>query len=107
MYDPKKLTIGTVQQHFFLLFGRRNSLYMQGLDARINLLNMGVGDLQDAVRKKVSHDQREVAIARVVCRIFGVAQHFGDLKLAYVYAGKYLKDTCAYCDAAPCICDLE
>ena len=67
--------------HFFNLYGRRNRIFLHGLRERIDFLNLAVGDLQDAIRKTSGSRAIEIALTRVVARVFCVAEHFIALQL--------------------------
>lgn len=90
--------------HFFFLYGKRNCLFLPGLRERINFLNLALGDLQDAVRKEAGARALDVALARVVARIFCVADHFKGLPLTEAMVQKYGQQHCSYCQKMPCVC---
>lgn len=90
--------------HFFLLYGKRNSVFLPGLRVRIDFLNLAIGDLQEAIRKEEGMSVISVALARVVSRIFCVVEHFRELPLAAALARKYPLEHCSYCGQYPCQC---
>jgi len=67
--------------HFFYLYGRRNRIFLPGLGERMNFLNLAICDLQDAVRKEYNSEIKGIALARIVARIFCIAEHFYSLPL--------------------------
>ncbi|MCX6832758.1 MAG: hypothetical protein NT028_11635 [candidate division Zixibacteria bacterium] len=97
-------TLVDLMQHSFRLYGRRNRIFLPSLRSRIDFLNLAVGDLQEALRKEAGNLALRASLARVVSRIFCIAEHFLDLPLAEMVARKYLADHCAYCLTLPCSC---
>lgn len=97
------MELEAMMNHFFHLYGRRNRIFLPGLRDRIDFLNLAIGDLQEAIRKDTDDQIRRVALARVVSRIFCVAEHFRTLPLIEVMARKYPAH-CSYCRATPCQC---
>jgi len=98
----------------FRLYGRRARVFLSGFRHRIEFLSLALADLQDVVRKD-PEDKARVggALARVLARIFLIAEHFqylsqfGGIKglpLVEALAEKYPKDRCSYCQAFPCDC---
>ena len=98
------MTLESLVQHFFALYGRRNCLFFKSLQDRIDFLNIGIGDLQDAVRKGHT-PQQTIALARVFSRICCVAQHFQQLPLTSALSRKYPFAGCSYCQTPTCTCD--
>ena len=47
----------------------------------MNFLNLAICDLQDAVRKEYNSEIKGIALARIVARIFCIAEHFYSLPL--------------------------
>ena len=90
--------------HFFNLYGRRNRIFLHGLRERIDFLNLAVGDLQDAIRKTSGSRAIEIALTRVVARVFCVAEHFIALPLVETMIAKYPAGKCSYCQKFPCAC---
>lgn len=101
LIDP---ILSKMQRYFFYLYGKRNSIYFSGLSARINSLNIVIGDLQDVIRKKHSKKKIGMALARVIGRIFCIADNFTSLDLSKAMAIKYPVNRCIYCGEEPCIC---
>ncbi|MBM2820631.1 MAG: hypothetical protein HW405_391 [Candidatus Berkelbacteria bacterium] len=98
--DRKRLGIYNLQDMidcFFRLYGPRNRIYLSGLRKRCDFLIIAIGDLQDAIRKEVSRDLLEIALARIVSRIFCIAEAFGEYKLVEVMSDKYRASGCSYC----------
>ncbi|HXF43873.1 MAG TPA: hypothetical protein VNK70_00100 [Candidatus Paceibacterota bacterium] len=91
-------------QHSFDLYGRRNRIFLPGILNRIVFLNLAIGDLQDAIRKGVNDETLGTALARVVSRIFCIAEHFQNLPFVEVLARKYPASRCSYCGKIPCCC---
>jgi len=77
---------------------------LSGLDKRINYLSLGICDLQDVVRKEQNSEIIGVAFARVVARIFCIAEHFLSLPLLEAMSQKYPTGYCSYCQSFPCRC---
>ncbi|MDP2676372.1 MAG: hypothetical protein Q8O83_01670 [bacterium] len=95
-------------EHFFGLYGERNRYFMPDLGDRIDFLAIAIGDLQDAIRKNAHTDLIGLALARVVSRIFCIAEYFNfytihRLNFANALASKY-PHVCAYCKTKPCNC---
>lgn len=98
------MTLRRLLKHFFLLYGRRNRIFFHGLHDRIHFLNVAIGDLQDVVRKERANQSLEVALARVVARIFCVAEHFLKLPFVEAMSLQYPSTGCGYCRDFPCSC---
>lgn len=99
------MSLHKLEEHFFDLFGVRNSIYLDGINARIDLLSMSVGDLQDVVRKEIGHDAYAIALARIISRFFCIDDHFrGHLPLIVAFSKKYPLSGCSYCHHQPCQC---
>lgn len=90
--------------HFFELYGRRNRIFLPGLLERILFLSLAINDLQEALRKDVERSLLKMAMARIVSRIFCIAEHFHNLPLINALAMKYPFGRCAYCMQFPCAC---
>lgn len=91
-----------LMEYFFQLYGRRNAIFLSGLRERIDFLSLAIGDLQEAIRKEVSVQNIEIALARIVARILCIAENFKKLPLVETMARKYHR--CSYCQNLPCIC---
>ncbi|MFA5775201.1 MAG: hypothetical protein WC864_07475 [Ilumatobacteraceae bacterium] len=99
------MILRALEKHFFELFGVRNSIYLDGINARIDLLSMSVGDLQDVVRKEIGRDAYAIALARIISRFFCIDDHFrGNLRLVVAFSRKYPLSGCSYCHQRPCQC---
>ena len=98
------MELKALANHFFNLYGRRNRIFLHGLRERIDFLNLAVGDLQDAIRKTPGSRAIEIALARVVARVFCVAEHFIALPLVETMIAKYPAGKCSYCQEFPCAC---
>lgn len=98
------MNLQNMAEHFFLLYGKRNCLFLPGLSERINFLNLALGDLQDAVRKESGVRALDVALARVIARVFCIADHFKRLPLTEMMVQKYGQQHCSYCQKMPCVC---
>lgn len=94
-------------KHFFHLYGRRSSIFLSGLEKRINFLSLAIGGLQDAIRKGVEKPIVGVALAKVVARIFCIAENFKSLSLVEAMTQKYPTEGCSYCGHSPCVCSEE
>lgn len=90
--------------HSFRLYGRRNRIYLKGISERVSFLNCAIGDAQEAVRKEVGLDGIGSALARVVSRIFCIAEAYQQLPLVEVLSRKYPLSHCTYCGKLPCDC---
>jgi len=95
------MTLTDIMVHLWRLYERRNRIFLPSLSDRINFLNVGIGNLQDAIRKS---GDVETALASVVARIFCVANHFWKLPLIEVMTKKYPARVCTYCQQKPCSC---
>lgn len=98
------MTLRELQLHFNYLFGRRNRVYMSSRRARIDFLNLAIGDLQEAIRKNTGDDKLGIALARVVSRVFCIAEGFFDLSISEAMSRKYRMEGCSYCNKLPCQC---
>lgn len=98
------MTLQEMMEYFFHLYGPRNRIFLPALDKRINFFNLALSDLQEAVRKGVKIQHVEIALARLVARIFCIAEHFWQLPLIEMVARKYPMDQCSYCQSLPCKC---
>lgn len=98
------MTLQEMMEHLFKLYGRRNRIFLSGLRERIDFLNLAIGDLQEAVRKKHGPYIYGIALARVVARIFCVVESFQSLPLVETIARKYPSGYCSYCKKSPCAC---
>jgi len=94
--------------HFFYLFGLRNSAFLHSLKNRISFLGTSITDLQRAFRKEASKDDIGLALARIVSRIFCIAEFYrGHMSLPTAMAKKYPAQRCSYCNMYPCTCDIS
>lgn len=98
------MTLSEMINHFHRLYGRRNRIFLTGLVERINFLNLAICDLQDAIRKEHNSEIKEIALAKIVARIFCIAEHFYSLPLINAISKKYPVTHCGYCQKTPCIC---
>lgn len=98
------MTLQALMEHFFELYGLRNRIFLSGLRKRIDFLNLAIADLQDAVRKEVGQEKLKIALARVVSRIFCIAENFINLPFVKAMARKYPLGHCSYCQKWPCQC---
>lgn len=101
------MTLQELIDHFRYVFGRRNRICLRGLRKRIELLVLGIGDLQDAVRKEVDRDIMGVALSRVLARIFFIVEYFHPYPFVETLARKYPMGSCSYCSTLPCSCDMK
>lgn len=67
-------------------------------------MNLAIGDLQEAIRKEHNREIVGVALARVVARIFCIAENFQSLPLVEMMARKFPVGRCSYCQKSPCAC---
>lgn len=91
-------------KHAGKLYGKRNRIYLPSLRDLIDYLNLAISDLQDAVRKETGNDLVAIGLARIVCRIFEVADHFRDLPFIEMMVAKFPAEYCSYCHHLPCDC---
>jgi len=91
-------------EHFFRLYGRRNRIFLPSLGKRRLFLHLAVSDLHQAIRKERRSDSFDVVLARIVSRIFCIAEHFWSLPFVECLARKYPATHCAYCQRLPCAC---
>ncbi|MBP6942927.1 MAG: hypothetical protein KBB55_02670 [Candidatus Buchananbacteria bacterium] len=99
------MTLQDLVAHFYGVFGRRNDIFLPDLRTRIDLLNFGVADLRDGIRKHPKEQRvMEVALARIFSRICCINHSLPTIEL-----GRYLSikfgQGCGYCGQAPCVCD--
>ncbi|MFA6296869.1 MAG: hypothetical protein WC663_05935 [Patescibacteria group bacterium] len=99
--EKEERSLQDLMIHFWGLYERRNRIFLPSLSARINFLNVGIGNLQDAIRK---NGDVEKELASVVARIFCVANHFWKLPLVEYMARKYPRGVCSYCLQKSCKC---
>ncbi|MEK7172706.1 MAG: hypothetical protein AAB740_01865 [Patescibacteria group bacterium] len=99
-----QMTLQEIMDYFFRLYGRRNRIFLSGLDKRINYLSLGICDLQDAIRKEQNSEIIGAAFARVTARIFCIVEHFWSLPLVEAMSQKYPMRCCSYCQSFPCKC---
>ncbi|MBX4200163.1 hypothetical protein KW790_01765 [Candidatus Parcubacteria bacterium] len=98
------MTLRNLVLHFFSMYGRRNDLFLPDVRTRLDLLNFGIADWQDAIRKHRENRQvLNVAAARVVSRIFCVNHAYPTVVLDISLAKKFGRG-CGYCKHIPCIC---
>jgi NTP pyrophosphatase (non-canonical NTP hydrolase) len=90
--------------HFFKLYGTRNAIYLSNLRKRCDFLIIAIGDLQDAIRKEVPRELLEIALARIVSRIFCIAETFSENRFVETMSEKYPISGCSYCLQIPCVC---
>jgi len=98
------MKLGSLQDHFFNLYGRRNRIFLPGLRERIDFLGLAVADLQDVIRKIPETSKIEIALTRVMARVFCVGEHFLVLPLIETLIAKYPSSHCSYCGRFPCLC---
>lgn len=98
------MNLKEMMKHFFHLYGRRNRIFLPGLRERIDFLNLAIGDLQETIRKEAEDSILKIALARLVSRIFCIAEHFQELPLVEFMARKYPSRYCSYCQQLPCQC---
>ncbi|TSC72879.1 MAG: hypothetical protein G01um101438_278 [Parcubacteria group bacterium Gr01-1014_38] len=105
------MTLQKLMEHSFSLYARRNRVFLPSLRDRIDYLNLAIGDLQDAIRKEFGRDVLGCAVARIVSRIFCVAEHFWNLPETSGAANPFVIATvrkyprrCSYCGQSPCAC---
>ncbi len=92
-------------RYFRALYGPRNAKGLPNLLARAALLNIGVNDLEEAIRKDEDTRYIEVALARVQSRIFCVADWLNDDNLIISQMiRKYPLSGCVYCGRLSCQC---
>ncbi|MDP4009492.1 MAG: hypothetical protein Q8P53_00720 [Candidatus Shapirobacteria bacterium] len=97
-------TLDNLQEHFINLYDRRNNVYLPGRNIRIELFYRGVADLVDAVRKEANEYNVENMLARVVSRIFCIANGINNVSVAEGMRIKYPANGCFYCHNVPCQC---
>ncbi|MBU1039303.1 hypothetical protein KKC17_03735 [Patescibacteria group bacterium] len=98
------MNLQKLMEHFFKLYGKRNRIFLQNLLQRIVFLNLAIADLQEAIRKQADPADLKIALARIVSRIFCVADYFASDQLAVVMSQKYPNSHCSYCQKLPCKC---
>lgn len=97
-------SLDKMQEHFSRLYGRRNEVYLPGRTIRIEFFHRGVSDLTDSLRKEANREVLETMFARVVSRIFCIANGINDISLGEGMQRKYPFEGCVYCHSNPCQC---
>lgn len=98
------MNLKDLERHFFHLYGRRNRIFLSGLRERIDFLTLAISDLQEAIRKDHGTKILEIALARVVSRIFCISENFYSLPFMEMLIRKYPAGHCSYCHRFPCSC---
>lgn len=98
------MNLREMREHFFYLYGPRSRFFLPGAGERVGFLNLAIGDLQDAIRKEYGLEIIGVALARIVARIFCIAEHFWSSPLVEAMIQKYPASHCSYCQSFPCKC---
>jgi NTP pyrophosphatase (non-canonical NTP hydrolase) len=98
-------TLDTLQARLGEIFGERDRIYFDERYARIRLFEVGVADLFDALRRTDDPAVLEAPCARVVARVFCIANSFERLSVAEGMAEKFPLEGCVYCGAIPCVCE--
>lgn len=106
-FEIRPESLDRMQDHFSELYGRRNNVWLPGRQPRIDLLSVAVGDLQDAVRKSIGGVHQDVMFARVVSRVFCIAQGINDVSVVRAMTEKYPASGCSYCHSFPCHCEEQ
>lgn len=101
------MNLQEMQDHFIHLYGRRNRIFLRDMNERICFLILAVADLQEAIRKNYNQKILEIALSRIVARIFCIAEYFYSLPLTMIFSQKYPATYCSYCKKTPCICSEE
>lgn len=96
-------TFDGVQQHMTDVFGERNGLYLPDIRDRVDFFEEAAADLMSAVRHR-DHEREEIASARLVSRLFCVANGFDDISVGRGMEAKFPSTGCVRCQAIPCIC---
>jgi len=97
-------TADSLQQHFEELYGARDRLYLDERHERIRLFETGVADLFDALRREPTADALNIPFARVVARIFSMANSIDGVKVSEGMMMKFPLGGCAYCHQSSCAC---
>jgi len=97
-------TLDSLQARLGEIFGERDRIYFDERYARIQLFENGVADLFDGLRRSQRAEDYEVPCARVVARIFCIANSFEYLPVSNGMMEKFPVEGCAYCGTSPCIC---
>src|ERR1017187_6008499 len=97
-------TADSLQQHFEELYGARDRLYLDERYERIRLFETGVADLFDALRREPTPDALSIPFARVIARIFSIANSIDGVKVSEGMMMKFPLGGCAYCHQSPCMC---
>ncbi len=95
------MDLKNLQDLFQLIYEGRTRIAWPSLIERIAFLNFSIAELQDAIRKD---GDVGIALARVMARIFAVANYFDGLSLTRFMALKYVENGCVYCWRKPCAC---
>jgi NTP pyrophosphatase (non-canonical NTP hydrolase) len=97
-------TLDALQARLGEIFSERDRVYFDERYARIRLFENGVADLFDGLRRSQEAEDFEIPCARVVARIFCIANSFERLSVANGMMEKFPIKGCAYCGASPCVC---
>lgn len=95
-----------LQNRLAEVFSERDRLYLDERYRRIRLFEAGVADLFDSLRRQPSPPILETALARVVARIFCIADGVG-VSVTEGMVQKYPAEGCAYCGSMPCQCSAQ
>lgn len=101
--DPDS-SLQVMQDHFEGVYGRRNNVFLDSRFNRIGFFTIVLGDLQETVRKNGDKSHLEEAHARIISRIFTIAQGINNVPLLKGMMDKYPLEGCAYCHTTPCSC---
>ncbi len=102
--EQKYPTVDSLQQHFEELFGARDRIYLDERYERIRLFETGIADLFDTLRRDTTPDALNVPFARVVARIFSIANSIDGVRVSEGMMMKFPQGGCAYCHQQPCMC---
>lgn len=101
------MTLTEMQEHFRVMYGRRNRVFFNGLGEMLGRLSISVGNVQHAIRNSGGQHVHS-ALAGVAAWVFAIANHFESSFGFHIRVlRKYGVPGCAYCGSSPCDCSEQ
>jgi hypothetical protein len=110
MHELEKLyqTTDALQTRFGEIYGGRNEIYLKSHMERVLFFMKASGDLFETLRATNDSERLKVPVARMVSRIFCIANSISDVQLSEGLMVKFpYGKGCVYCHAAPCQCSQD
>lgn len=98
------MTLDELHRHFSALYGRRNRRWLPSLVHRAIFFGNGLADLLQAHRYEMGSEAYSLCLARIVSRIFCVADYFYPLPFGQSLSAKFPPINCRNCLELPCVC---